>query len=268
MTAMLRIVEMQRKLSVAKQALKVFADKATAEIALAKQLMQKMVQRNETVKPEYARIFSEPAEDISGDIVLSFQCENPSQSYFILADATGHGLSAAISIIPMAQLFYRLASENVCVSAIVNQINARLESILPVNRFVAATVGFVDREAKTIEVWNGANPCPRLVGTDGHLIHTFDQNNYCLGVVPENAFTHDSETFHYKENGELLFFSDGIIDAQNSKGEAFGKEGLVAAISSTLSPGQTMFDKILADLNAFRDHQKRIDDICILSVNI
>lgn len=264
--AMMRIVEMQRKLNSATEKLRQFADRASEEIDLAKNLMRRMGERKENVDSDEVNVFAEAAEDISGDIALSYQCKNPAQRYFILADATGHGLTAAISLVPLSQLFYYLAGEGETVSEIARQINMRLHAILPPNRFVAASVAFIDQDQKTIDVWNGSNPLPYLVSNSGRLLHTFSKPSFSLGVVGENEFSPESDIFHYEEPCELLLFSDGVIDAKNASGEIFSKQRIAQVIDSGLNEGELMFDKITDTLNGFRDHENKVDDICLLSV--
>ncbi len=264
--AMMRIVEMQRKLNSATEKLRQFADRASEEIDLAKNLMRRMGERKENVDSDEVNVFAEAAEDISGDIALSYQCKNPAQRYFILADATGHGLTAAISLVPLSQLFYYLAGEGETVSEIARQINMRLHAILPPNRFVAASVAFIDQDQKTIDVWNGSNPLPYLVSNSGRLLHTFSKPSFSLGVVGENEFSPESDIFHYEEPCELLLFSDGVIDAKNASGEIFSKQRIAQVIDSGLNEGELMFDKIKDTLNQFRDHENKVDDICLLSV--
>ena len=264
--AMMRIVEMQRKLNSATEKLRQFADRASEEIDLAKNLMRRMGERKENVDSDEVNVFAEAAEDISGDIALSYQCKNPAQRYFILADATGHGLTAAISLVPLSQLFYYLAGEGETVSEIARQINMRLHAILPPDRFVAGSIAFIDQDQKTIEVWNGSNPLPYLVSNNGKLLHTFNKSSFSLGVVGENEFSPESDIFHYEEPCELLLFSDGVIDAKNASGEIFSKQRIAQVIDSGLNEGELMFDKIKDTLNQFRDHENKVDDICLLSV--
>jgi len=267
LNAMMRIVEMQRKLNVVTEKLQIFADKASAEIDLAKNLMARMGERKENVDSDDVQLFAEAADDISGDLALTFQCEAPSKRYFILVDATGHGLTAAISLVPLSQLFYHLAGRGESVSDIAAQMNTRLYSILPPDRFVAATIGFIDQEQKTIEVWNGANPVPQLLSRKGELLHSFKLTSFCLGVIDGAVFSSQTEIVKYDEDCELLFFSDGVIDAKNEEGQIFGNDGITSSLKSPLQSGQLMFDKIKDDLNQFRDHDNKVDDICLLSIN-
>jgi len=264
--AMLRIVDMQRKLAAATVKLQSFADKTRNEIDLARKLMDKMSERDDRVVSDDVKYYVEAMDGISGDIALSFQCESASQSYFLLADATGHGLASAISLVPLSQLFYRLASHGHGVTEIAIKINADLASILPPERFVAATIGFVDRAKNQIEIWNGANPPPRIVSSKGRILHSFEKNYFCLGIVPENTFSPCAELYQYDEDCEMLFFSDGVIDARNTNAEKFGNDGIVSSITSPLKTDQTAFDKLLADLNAFVDPDNKVDDVCVLSV--
>jgi len=267
--AMLRIVNMQRKLNVATEKLKKFAGRASVEIELAKNLMDKMAEKKESVEPENFQLYAEAAEEISGDMALSYQCQGEGDSakqYFMLADATGHGLTAAISLVPLSQLFYHLASMGENIADIAMQINQRLHSILPPDRFVAATLGFVDQAQGTIEIWNGANPIPVLLNTKGQVRHRFELTSFCLGMVSDTVFSAKTETIQYDEDCELLFFSDGVIDAKNENGEIFGNEGINRSLALPLQANHIMFDRIKDDLNAFRDHDNKVDDICLLSI--
>jgi len=216
--------------------------------------------------PDKIQLFSVPADEISGDIVFSVQKENSSKQYFILADATGHGLTAAISLIPLSQLFYRLSNENCSLSDLVSALNARLFSILPSDRFVAATIGIIDEEKSTIEVWNGANPAPNVVNNKGEILHSFEKDNFCLGVVSSDIFSADPVTIHYDEPCELLAYSDGIIDAKDCQGNDFGSKGIFKSLTSHIDNEQSVFDHLIDDLNQFRDHENKVDDICVLSI--
>ncbi|MDH5257687.1 MAG: fused response regulator/phosphatase [Gammaproteobacteria bacterium] len=266
LSAMLRIVDMQRKLNEATCRVKQFAAKAAEELALAKALMSRMGQRKENIFSDDIHLFEEPADSISGDMALTYQCEDPAKRYFMLADATGHGLTAAISLIPLSQTFFRLCGENQGVSEIVSSLNALLCSILPPDRFVAATVGLIDTDQKNIQIWNGSNPVPRLVSRKGGILHSFEQTSFCLGVIAGDEFSSKSETFNYETACELLAFSDGVIDAVNTDNETFSNQGIISALNSSLENNQLMFDKIKTDLNNFRDHENKIDDICMISI--
>ena len=268
LSALLRIVAMQRKVNELSKSLQKYVDAASEEIELAKNLINRMGERKERVSEDIVKLFTEAADNISGDLALTFQCEDPAKRYFILADATGHGLTAAISLVPLSQLFYQMAANGEAVSNIVSEINRRLHSVLPPDRFVAATVGFVNEQEKTIEVWNGANPMPRLICQKGKLLHSFDLSNFCLGIIGGDEFSSETEIVNYTENCELLFFSDGVIDAKNADEEIFGNQGIIQSLDKTLESGQRMFDVIKDDLNHFRDHDNRVDDICMLSISI
>ena len=86
--------------------LKAHFDEQQREAELARRILDHQIRTDLMAEAgvEYSVI---PASNFSGDMVLA--ARSPSgRLYAILADATGHGLSAAVSVLPMVQEFYRL----------------------------------------------------------------------------------------------------------------------------------------------------------------
>src|SRR5690606_39645672 len=100
-----RVAEMQAEVDRQRDELQLYRDYAEEELGLTQHIMSRMVRRggNDTGP---VHVWSDPARGASGDIVLSVQSENGVQ-YLMLADATGHGLLAAVTWGPFT---------NVCVA--------------------------------------------------------------------------------------------------------------------------------------------------------
>jgi len=266
LNAMMRIVDMQRELHKTSQALKSYYEQAEEEMDLAKQLMENLTSQRNVCRPDFISVYNKPADNISGDVIV-FACEAESRLYLMLADATGHGLSAAISQIPVTQLFYHMVNKGYSVSAIAKRINTSLNDLLPPDRFVAATIASIDFNSKLIELWNGSNPRPLFVSKEGEIKKVFEKTNFALGMVNENTFMANVECFHWEDEGQLLIYSDGLIDAKNTEGEDFGFERLKAVVSQPTSDEKTLFhDKVIDEVGKYKDNNNKFDDISLLTV--
>ena len=70
-----------------------------------------------------------PATQFSGDMILAARSPR-GKLYATLADATGHGLAAAVSVLPMVQEFYRLVELDHPLISMVESINFMLVNSL------------------------------------------------------------------------------------------------------------------------------------------
>lgn len=160
-----------------------------------------------------------PFSAFSGDISVSKY--SPSGNLiFMLADATGHGLSAAITILPVVTTFNSMVSKGFQVSKIVSEINKRLTSDIPDDKFVAAIVIDFDPHRKTMSVWNGAMP-PAYWVCDGKINHRFHSRTMALGILGDEVFDASCEIVDIPEEGYLFVNSDGVNEQKSKNNELF-----------------------------------------------
>lgn len=133
-----------------------YFDQTQVEQQLALRLMEKQLHRCglQDTRLRYKVI---PAEHFSGDIVAASRSPE-GRFYALLADATGHGLAAAISVLPVLALFYRMTKLNASVREIILELNQQLKESMPIGRFVAATIVCLDEISQEGEIWVGGTP--------------------------------------------------------------------------------------------------------------
>jgi anti-sigma regulatory factor (Ser/Thr protein kinase) len=98
-------------------------------------------------------------------------------------------------------------------STIVGEMNKKIRELLPIERFVAATLVSVDFKQQLIEIWNGGNPPVVILGEGGTVLHIARSLHLPLGVAPEQLFSGEPEIFHYKEACQIISCSDGFFEA-------------------------------------------------------
>jgi PAS domain S-box-containing protein len=253
----------ERKLGENARQLQEYFDQTQAEQHLALGLMEKQLHRK-GLKDDRLRYSVIPAENFSGDIVAA--CRSPSGLlYALLADATGHGLTAAISVLPVLALFYRMAKLNRYVREIVLELNGQLKESMPVGRFVAVTLVCLDEKERRGEIWVGGTPEAFLFDRWGRVSRTFPSANLALGIVNNDELGGDPVRFDWVDESQLVLCSDGLLEATNPQGVQFGVDGLVAATANT-SP-INRFAKIEAALATHQNGCPASDDVSLVLID-
>ncbi len=261
-TAMQRIAEMQQALEETASELQQYRDDAEQEMQLATRLMARIT-RSASLADPLLKVWTLPAVHMSGDLVAAARPFDD-RLYVLLADATGHGLSAALMQMPVSQTFYDMAQAGYSVSSIVTAMNRQLRALMPRDRFVAATVVVFDERNRLFEVWNGGNPEALLVDDDAGVIHRFEPRSPPLGIVGEDDFDARTEILQVAEGAELLLYSDGVLDADDAQGDCFGESGLALAVD--LHREQGVCQRVAAALREHLGGRSGQDDISVVGI--
>jgi DNA-binding response OmpR family regulator len=100
-----RTIELQETILEKRNALKAVNAKSEHEMQLGKDVLDRLIRR--VVNQDSVQYWVSPLDLFSGDIVLS--AKSPNESLHILhADSAGHGLSAALAIVPAIEIFYEM----------------------------------------------------------------------------------------------------------------------------------------------------------------
>ncbi len=243
--------------------LQTYYDQTQAEQQLALRLMEKQLHRS-GLRDRRLKYKVIPAEHFSGDIVAATRSPD-NRFYALLADATGHGLAAAISALPVLALFYRMTKLNRTVQEIILELNQQLKESMPVGRFVAITLVCLDEQSRQGEIWVGGTPEAFLFDRWGRTTKTFPSANLPLGIVASSELGGEPIAFSWEAENQLVLCSDGLLEATNPADEQFGTSGLIQAIANT-SPGDR-FPKIEAALQAHQNGTPASDDVSLMLID-
>ncbi len=220
----------------------------------------------EGLRDQMVHSFNLPAETFSGDLLCA--ARTPAGVLNVmLADATGHGLSAALSAMPMTQTFYSMTNKGFPLSSIAAELNRKLKSILPPDRFVATTLAAVDVHNQTVELWNGGNPDALFVNREGKVSMQWASLHPPLGILPDKIFSGMTETAVFQEPGDLVLCSDGLVEAEDPEGRWLGLDGTVALLAQA-SDVQARFRSVLEGVEAHLGGHSGRDDISFMMVTV
>jgi anti-sigma regulatory factor (Ser/Thr protein kinase) len=169
------------------------------------------------------------AEVFSGDLIAAARTP-AGDLYVMLADSSGHGLTAALAVMPVLQTFHAMVAKGYSLNALAAEINRKIGEYLPANRFVAAVLVALDAKNGRLSIWNGGCPPAVLLNSEGMAICQFDSMHLPLGILNPNHFDDEVKTYHYGNNRcQILLCSDGAVDSADSSNMEVGMAHLLQA---------------------------------------
>ncbi|MBI4741337.1 MAG: SpoIIE family protein phosphatase [Betaproteobacteria bacterium] len=254
----------EKKLRENAESLQHYYEETEAESRLARALIDQQLLRPGLKDPQL-HYWLTPAENFSGDVVAAARSKD-GRLFAMLADATGHGLTAAISTLPALTLFYSIVSSGApTLPTLVGEINRLLKESMPPGRFVAATLVCADGPNRKCEVWVGGTPECLLLDGHGEVGERFPSQHMALGILDTDEELVKTVDFTCEPNSQLLIYSDGLVEAENREKKLFDAGALLAAVRNVppyLRHGaiRSALDRHLAGLPAH-------DDISLLLID-
>jgi len=256
--------ELRQQLADKVVVLEKYHDRSEDEQRVGGFIMSRMTQMPATLDAQVWR-YMRPVEHLSGDILIAAKSPDGTV-YILLADAIGHGLSAAINVLPLCQTFYDLVEKGFSLGQIAADLNQVVNKFMPVDRFVSAAIVSIHETTRIIEVWNGGMPSLLLFNRAGQVSQRWTSDSLPLGILTSADFSATVESYQYHEDCQLCMFSDGLIEANSPQGTAFEEEQLIQLIGKTEYEKryQTLLDGLEKHLGGLVAH----DDISLALVDI
>ncbi|MEO8078300.1 MAG: SpoIIE family protein phosphatase [Acidobacteriota bacterium] len=205
----------------------------------------------------------QPAQSVGGDCfdTLAF----PSGLGVSIADIAGKGLPAALLMSNLQAAVRAFAQESADPSSVCGSVNRLLCRNMASGRFATFCYARIDAAGRRIAYSNAGHNPPLLIRPDG-AVERLTEGGMVLGVFPDNAYS--QAELPLGAGDRLIFYTDGITEAQNPAGDDFYEDRLEAtAVAARAQPVELMKDTLLADVNAFSGGHFE-DDATLIVVGI
>ena len=217
---------------------------------------------------EHIHSLLRPADLFSGDMLLT-AFTPPRDIHILLADFTGHGLSAALGALPASEVFHAMTAKGYGIDEILNSINKKLSHLLPTNMFMAAQYVSISNDLKYITVCNCGMPDILLLDRDCSVIkERMSSQGMPLGIMPNFNFSTICEHYNIAYSDRIILSSDGLLEATNAKGEQFGEQRFEQALLSTQQNNNTSacFDNVVHMFDTFCHDRPQADDVSLVEI--
>ena len=246
-------------------ALEKYHDQTEHELRISSDIMSRIADAHSTRDPAVRTQIS-PAAHYSGDIILVSR--TPANTlHIMLADAVGHGLIAAMNLLPLSQIFNAMSKKGFAISSIAEELNSKIHRLMPVDSFVRAALVSIDFRSRVVEVWNGGVPAPVLVHTDGTILYQWQSRNLPLGILQKDAFSSEVEIFRFETDCQLFVFSDGLVEEGHSEVKEQSGNERVTQLLQSAAPDRR-FDVLMSSLERHSGGLSAPDVVSLAMVTI
>lgn len=202
----------------------------------------------------------------NGDVFICDTAPNGNR-FVILADATGHGLSAAICILPLVTTIKAMIRKGLSLPHIVHEANKKLCKELPDDKFVTLIGVEVNFHKQNMLIFNGGMPDIICVRHDKTL-ERIPSNSLALGIMEPEDFDPGILTIETQPLVNLFFFSDGLIEQQNTAGEEFGMERALEVLELRHNTKEGLLSLMVNHFTVFNEMLELQDDLSICDLQI
>ncbi|HEY8505958.1 MAG TPA: PP2C family protein-serine/threonine phosphatase [Gemmataceae bacterium] len=183
----------------------------------------------------------------------------------LIADVSGHGPPAAVHMAITHTLARTYAGDLTPPGLLLAHLNRQLirHYTAESGTFVTAFFAVYDPRASTLSYASAGHNPPRVVRcADGSRYALNRAQRLPLGVREGEDYPH--ETFRLVPGDQVIFYTDGITEATNPRGEMFTPERLDAVLADCPVGAEAMLKAVLDALEAFTEGQPPADDRTLL----
>ncbi len=205
-----------------------------------------------------------PARTIGGDLYDFVEYEQ-GETAIMLGDVSGKAAPAALFAALVSGIMRSAALQRPKASEMLKMLNDALQERRLDSQYVTMLFAVWHDDDRTLQVSNSGAVQP-VFCRDGQVL-TVKAEGFPLGMFPDVSY---DEFAVVTQPGDLVVFvSDGILDAENSKGEMYGSDRLASVLNADADrPASQIADAILADVTRFQDGKDRFDDETIIVLKV
>src|SRR5215210_1329735 len=204
-----------------------------------------------------------PAREVGGDF-YDFHFLSEGRVGLVVGDATGKGVPAALVMSTTCGMLQAVSQtlDSSSPGEVLEQVNETLFSRIPANMFVTCFYAILDPKDGTLKYANAGHDLPYLWrGGDAHELRA---TGMPLGLMP--GMSYEQKEIELDSGQGVFFYSDGLVEAHDPKGEMFGfprLRALVAEQGEESSLGNYCLEKLYSFVGEGWEQE---DDITLLTL--
>jgi predicted ester cyclase len=232
------------------------------ELRVARQIQQELLPETmPTLEDWRIATYYGPAREVGGDFYDFLELED-GRLGLVVGDATGHGMPAALMMSTTRGMLRAVVQSSESPGEVLARVNEALVADIPPSTFVTCFYGVLDPESGRLRYANAGHnlPCRRRNGQAEEL----RARGMPLGLMPGMAYEEKEAVLEAGDSA--LFYSDGLVEAHDPKGEMFGFPRLRRMVAEHAEEG-SLVDFLMDELRSFTgDGWEQEDDITLVTL--
>jgi sigma-B regulation protein RsbU (phosphoserine phosphatase) len=259
----LRLRLMRRQLQQQNDELEAWRRNLERDLSAARLTQQSLIPHKPQKLPgwDVAACFR-PVIQVGGDIYGWLRMKD-GRFLFWIADATGHGASAALLTTLTKLLFHHGAVEQDAPAAIMQAINNDFRSIFGARSFMTAMCAALEPETGRVTVVGAGHP-PLLVSRSSGEVELTASTAPPLGLIEVPQFV---ETIvELGQNDAFVLYTDGLYGAPDEKQRRLTPEKLAKLVDHSAPSAEALLMRILNKIRPDGSNTRLPDDVAALAV--
>jgi sigma-B regulation protein RsbU (phosphoserine phosphatase) len=187
----------------------------------------------------------------------------------LIADVSGHGTPAAVLMAITHSIAHTYPGSPTPPAQMLQYLNRHLTSRYTDDSgtFVTAFYGIYDPPSRKLTyACAGHNP-PRLKRCGSPTMASLDgAKKLPLGISLEETYEEDTRLL--RPGDQVIFYTDGITEAEDPSGEMFGVQRLDAVLGGCPDDASALLEAVLRDLEQFTGGRPPADDRTLLVAKV
>src|SRR5215204_14338 len=192
--------------------------------------------------------YYQPAREVGGDF-YDFLLLQDRRLGLVMGDATGKGMPAALVMAGARSMLRAVAQSSDSPAEVLKRANDALVADIPPNMFITCFYAVLDPETGRLRYANAGHDLPYLRHNGGD-VEELRARGMPLGLM--SGMGYEQKELVLEAGNSVFFYSDGLVEAHDPKGEMFGFPRLRRLIAANSEgSGEELVNFLLEELYTF-----------------
>ena len=237
--------------------------KRASELEIAKRIQASVLPVN-FPKTTHFDIYASmnPAKEVGGDFYDFFFIDE-NHFAFLIADVSGKGIPAALFMMNAKSLLKSNLLSGYPLGVAISKTNNELCVTNDAGMFLTAFIAILNTVTGELEYVNAGHNFP-AVKLNNEFEYLKSDNNLVLSAMED--YEYKSSKIFLKPEDNILIYTDGVTEAQNTKEEFYGEEKLINLLNDKNQKPKEIIESIKTSIKEFSDEASQFDDITMLDI--
>ncbi|MFN8587048.1 MAG: SpoIIE family protein phosphatase [Candidatus Eisenbacteria bacterium] len=234
------------------------------ELAIAREIQRSFLPAGAPEIPGFDLAGTSITHDEVGGDYFDFIPVSTTRLGLAVADVSGKGIPAALLMAGFRMSLLAEIRNEFAIRAVMRKANGLLHESTERDKFVTAFYGVLDWRNSILIFSNAGHNPPLVMHSDGTTEQLLD-GGLALGVLPDSVY--EERPIALRQGDVLVFYTDGVSEAENEDGEQFGEERLEqVARAHAAEPAARLLAAIVDAVVAWTGDRGPTDDLTLIVV--
>jgi len=205
---------------------------------------------------------NKPCRTVSGDY-FDVVVRPSGRIYFIMADVSGKGITAALVMASVATAFSIFIRTDPSPAELARELNVTLAPKTAPTKFVTMVVGVLDPATGEVEFTNAGHVAPLVIASGG--VSQLTMTDMVVGLFAHAPYRNQRVTLNAGDS--MVLFTDGVTEAEDTMENQLGLDPiaeLVSTLHGTVAPH--ILETIDGFVQTFMGNAPASDDVTMLAL--